>query len=242
VIGLTTLMSQHRASAAVPPALLDATIKAAELMSAGQTVAGAASASVAALMKGVVQAMFLNRVKWIAVVMLVISLLGSAAGFIAYQALAEDQSETKQPAAAKTDPAATDEEKLQGTWTLVYFAEGDENTTEFQGKVIIKGDELVLSFEGSELPLPGDGKYTFKLDPQKTPKRMYCTRPRDERVESPKEGPIIQIVDIYSLEGDTLKLCFGDGPEPPPDFVTKKGTSWTLLILKRAPADVKKAN
>jgi RNA polymerase sigma factor (sigma-70 family) len=236
--GFTTLLLQHPGSAAVPPALLDATIRAALLMSAGRTTAAAASAPVAALMEGVMQAMFLNQVKWAAAVLLVVGLLGSAAGVLAYWAVAGGQSEAKKLAAAKTESGTTDAEKLQGTWTLVAIEEGGEKSTSLQGKLIVKSNQLALSFEDQDLP--GEGKYTFELDPQKTPKLIYLTRPRDDRVEPVQEQQVVRIVGIYSLEADTLKMCLRGGEVPPTEFAGNPDTRSMLLVLKRESAEARK--
>jgi uncharacterized protein (TIGR03067 family) len=233
VTGITTLLSQHPGSAAVPPALRNATIQAALLMSAGRTVAGAASASVAAFMEGGMPAMPLNSVKWAAAVLLVAGLLGSATGMLAYLALAAGQSEAKKPAAAKNESGTTDAEKLQGTWTLVYIEEGGEKSSSLQGKLIVKSNQLALSFEDQELP--GEGKYTFELDPQKTPKLIYLTRPRDDRVEPVQEPPVVRTVGIYSLEADTLKVCLR-GEVPPTEFAGNPDTRTMLVVFHRESA------
>jgi RNA polymerase sigma factor (sigma-70 family) len=237
VAGFTTLLAQQPGSAAVPPALLEATIKAAVLMSAGRIVAGAASTSVAALMKGVTQAMFWNQVKWAVAVLLVVGLLGSAVGVLAYWAVAGGQSEAKKPAAAKNESGTTDAEKLQGTWTLVYIEEGGGKSSSLPGRLIVKSNQLTLSFEDQDLA--GEGKYTFELDPQKTPKLIYVTRPRDERVE-PDFPPVVGMMGIYSLDADTLKLCLTEAEVPPTEFAGNPDTHTMLVVFQRESAKGKK--
>src|SRR5579864_1359266 len=71
------------ASASAPPALVASTIKAASLLAAGQA-AGIVSAKVAALTEGVVQAMFVTKIKGVLVLALLVGLvlggIGAGAG------------------------------------------------------------------------------------------------------------------------------------------------------------------
>jgi RNA polymerase sigma factor (sigma-70 family) len=73
---LATIVSE--ATAAVPGPLAQATVRAALLIGAGRTAAGAVPASVAALLRQTLQAMLLKRLKWALMVFLVLGLLGMA--------------------------------------------------------------------------------------------------------------------------------------------------------------------
>jgi RNA polymerase sigma factor (sigma-70 family) len=66
-------LSAASASASAPPSLVAFTVKAASLLAAGQT-AGVVSAKVAALTEGVVQAMFVTKIKSVSAVVLVVVL------------------------------------------------------------------------------------------------------------------------------------------------------------------------
>ena len=64
---------------------------------------------------------------------------------------------------------------------------------------------------------------TFTLDSTKKPKAIDV-----DMDGTPGVG-------IYSLEGDTLKICHSEGKDArPTEFATKEGTKNSLLVLKRA--------
>jgi RNA polymerase sigma factor (sigma-70 family) len=83
--GLAAELSQHATAAGVPPALVVSTIKAATLFAAGPAAAaGVVPAQVAALTEGVLQAMFLTKLKKMAAVILVFGLIAFSGGLFAY--------------------------------------------------------------------------------------------------------------------------------------------------------------
>lgn len=86
--GLAAALSQHAASAAVPPPLVNLTIKAAIPFAAGQAASGLVSASVAALTEGALHAMFMSKMKQLTAALVVVALLGTT-GTFARWALAE---------------------------------------------------------------------------------------------------------------------------------------------------------
>jgi RNA polymerase sigma factor (sigma-70 family) len=77
---LAVILSQNAVSAAVPLALVGTTVKAATLVAAGSVAGGVLSTQVAALMEGVLQAMFLTKLKNSLLVVLVVGLLGTGVG------------------------------------------------------------------------------------------------------------------------------------------------------------------
>ena len=87
---LATLLPSATAPAAVPNGLTAATLQTAQRVAAGEPVVAAASAQVATLSEGVVRAMFMTRLK-MSVVLLLVALLASSAGLLAYQAAAAVQ-------------------------------------------------------------------------------------------------------------------------------------------------------
>ncbi len=101
---LAVLLARNAASAAVPPALATSTVKAATLLAAGKTAAGLVSAEAAALAKGVIQSMFLSKLKLGAATLLAAGLVTFGAGALTYGALADQT--TKPPAGAPREGQA----------------------------------------------------------------------------------------------------------------------------------------
>jgi len=98
---LAMILSQKTASAAIPTALVISTLQAATLVSTGQASVGSVlSALVAALAKGVLKAMFLNKLKNVTVALLMTCIVGGGLAFSAYLALAGGQLATN-----KKDPS-----------------------------------------------------------------------------------------------------------------------------------------
>jgi RNA polymerase sigma factor (sigma-70 family) len=79
---LAVLAAERTASAAAPAAIVQATLKAAWLFGAGKAVAGAASTQAVAWTQGVLRTMFLSKVKWAAVVVLLVAIVGTGTGYM----------------------------------------------------------------------------------------------------------------------------------------------------------------
>ena len=117
---LATLFPVHLASAAVPAALMSSTLKAAQLAAAGQVLAaGVVSTQVAALTTGVLNTMFVSKVKMALFAVLAVGLLATGGtGYVAYQQnapspvlVSKDEPDRKQenpPPARPEPPAAVD--------------------------------------------------------------------------------------------------------------------------------------
>ena len=131
--------------------------------------------------------------------------------------------------AAKKDLAA-----LQGEWVVAGAEMGGKKLSEddrrklsdwFLTKMVIKDDQVTywIGEKGGEAK---EGQPTpFKIDPAKTPKTI-------------RQGQ--NILGIYSVEGDTLKICvysdFSKQPQPedqPKSFDTSKSDTAYLFIFKR---------
>src|SRR5262245_35736923 len=118
-----------------------------------------------------------------------------------------------------------DEEKFQGTWTVVSMEYGGQKTPddEIKAVTLIIKDDLITIDKGKT-----DERMTFKLDPAKKPKTIDLLVKREVGKDLPVPG-------IYEVKDDELRICFakaGEG-ERPTEFVSKAGTSHALLILKR---------
>jgi RNA polymerase sigma-70 factor (ECF subfamily) len=238
---LVTALSQAAARANLPAALLAHTVNAAMPVAAGTTAAaGGVSASVAALMEGVLHTMMITRLTVTTVVALSLGVLTAGTGLVAYQALADDPAKEKgtlllpplSPAAEKG--TSQDEKLLQGTWVAVSGEqEGNplpaERAREF--KVLIRGNRMAINVTTEDRWL------AFRLDPTKNPKEMQFTADKG----GPKE---LTFTAIYALEDGRLKLCSPnrEEAEKPTGFHTRPGSGLVLLVLEREkkPAPPKK--
>jgi RNA polymerase sigma factor (sigma-70 family) len=87
---LAAALAHNAASASAPTSVVVSTIKATGLFAAGQAAApGVISVNVAALTEGVLKAMVFTKLKIATAVLLTVGLLGTGAGWLTHQALAE---------------------------------------------------------------------------------------------------------------------------------------------------------
>ncbi|HZY84580.1 MAG TPA: sigma-70 family RNA polymerase sigma factor, partial [Gemmataceae bacterium] len=203
---LLGVLAAKAAPAAVPAALALGTVKAA--------ASGAVPATVAALTKGVLRAMLLNKLKAAGVVLLAVTAVVVGIGVCARLALAD------KPAAAGKDEAAKDEEKILGTWALVSYAEGGEKAPEAK----IRGAQVTFTADGKMTVKQGEQEqeFTYKLSPAQKPKEFSGTNAQGRTV-----------LGIYKLDGDTLTVCYDRGGDRPAEFASNEGTKVVLEVLKR---------
>jgi hypothetical protein len=139
--GLAAALAENVAPAALPAALLTATIRSAALVAAGKTIAaGALSPRVAALTEGVLKAMFLTKLKSAAAVLLVLAVAGTGLGLLGYRLQAADPPK-KQEAAAPA-PKAADKPKPEEK------ARTEPPGVPLEAGLIAKEDTYVLDLGG----------------------------------------------------------------------------------------------
>lgn len=130
-------------------------------------------------------------------------------------------------AAAQDDAARKDLERMQGTWRM--------EALEVNGKLVppaklesatlvIKGDRYVVTVKGRPQ------ETVIALDPGRKPKAIDMVFKEGTNKDKVHKG-------IYALEGDTLKICRGLGPdqERPTEFGTWPDTNYFLVTWKRKP-------
>ena len=97
---LAALLTRHAAQAAtVPATLASTTIKAALLVAAGNTLAATVSTQAAALTEGVLQAMFLTKLKIATAVVLALAVVGMGGSMFTYNTWAKEKGQVKKDAA-----------------------------------------------------------------------------------------------------------------------------------------------
>jgi RNA polymerase sigma factor (sigma-70 family) len=224
---LAAVVLQNEASASVPTLLLSSTVKAAAMIAAGQaTFAGVVPAKVAAVTEGVMKSMMLTKLSNAVAGLVVLAAVvfgGSlfmhctAAGQQQYSPLGQTVPPKRDAAEAgvKQDAPKTDLDRLQGVWSVVSIG-GKPARLE---KAVFMVDGKRACWQTSDSEMQG-GLY---LDPTSNPKTY-------DLAMSPRT-----IEGIYSLEGDTLRLCYDMGTDPkrPGGFITEKGSRQVLLELKR---------
>lgn len=127
------------------------------------------------------------------------------------------------------EDAKGDKGKLQGTWQVVSLEEGGEKLpAEFSKHFTFtfKGDSA--HYRGDETTPGANLEFSYQLDPEKKPKAVDL-----KLTKCPDKKAIGMIhLGIYALDGDDLKICFGN-KERPTEFATKGKEKTTLMVLKR---------
>jgi RNA polymerase sigma factor (sigma-70 family) len=129
------VLEDNTVARTMPPAILCASTIRTSLSLAAGTASPALSAPLAALVEGVLRSMFLSKVKFVAVVLLILGLIGSGAGFVVHRtgaeqpalkpvpvpAVAADQAKAKEPE-AKPKPKADKPAKTPDEMTTLLKA------------------------------------------------------------------------------------------------------------------------
>jgi RNA polymerase sigma factor (sigma-70 family) len=148
-----TLLTASLTSACMPIPLVEATIRAADLMAAGQA-AGAISAHVATLMEGVLKVMLLNKIKTALAVMMLIAAAGIGTGGWLY--------ETHAAAQGLGGVAPQNQEPGPAGLPQVAPLDGKAKTPDPAGSVPEKAQEPGVP---RIPPIPAGGKDAFELLP-----------------------------------------------------------------------------
>jgi uncharacterized protein (TIGR03067 family) len=130
---------------------------------------------------------------------------------------------------APPEKEKTDEEKIQGNWTVVSreFIGQKAPEAELKAlKVTIKDDTITIT-DGTK-----KHEITYKLDPSKKPKAIDLTN-----VDGKDEKDLTRA--IYELDDDNLKLCWSEkAPEHrPTKFASDEGSAQTMIVFKREKKD-----
>jgi RNA polymerase sigma factor (sigma-70 family) len=153
---VAVILAERAALAEVPALLVEATVRSAALFAGGQAVAaGATSARVAALARGVLREQLLAKLTKAAGVLVLAGLVALCL-FLLLPA--------KKP--------KTDQELLQGTWIAVAVWAGQQPLPAAGVRFTFTGDQCTASFGDATLPT------TYRLEPTRDPKEIDFSRGR----------------------------------------------------------------
>jgi uncharacterized protein (TIGR03067 family) len=128
----------------------------------------------------------------------------------------------KQIVIVETGDAKKEQERLQGSWTVVSHMNNNRKSSDEQVKkmkAVIEGRTLTLSGDKEKMEIG------FKLHPSKRPKAMEL------ELQDPKKHTI---QGIYELEGDLLKIAWNNQGEGPKAFPKEPKEGTGMIVLKRA--------
>jgi len=125
----------------------------------------------------------------------------------------------------QANPDKSDKEALQGTWKIVSVEiEGEALAMDnlIDSRLTVKGDDYLFVLGQTKLDL------TFKMDASKSPKEIDLTA-----VTGPNKGKTYR--GIYTLEGDTYKICRNMEPElkRPTRFATQPKSGLMMVVWQR---------
>ena len=114
-------------------------------------------------------------------------------------------------------------EALQGSWTVI---EVDNLSQHLCGGV---GSHWSISGDHFKTGSPGEwSRGTFRIDPRRTPAAIDC-----QVADSPYRDRTLW--GIYSLEGDTFKICFAGNSGRPKEFAADRDSETALVALHAIP-------
>jgi RNA polymerase sigma factor (sigma-70 family) len=212
---LLALSLLPKRAGAAPVALVDATVRAAAQVAAGEVAnRGEVSVRVADLERKVRKAMQLSGLKWFAMTAITAVVIGATLTAVVPKVIA---------AVDETARVEAEKKKLQGTWEVLSAEESGIKQDDIStARLKIEGDSFAL--------MAGDrilSKGPFKLDPSKEPMEMDIAF--QEGKMAGKTG-----LAIYAWDGVNLKFCGReDRHGRPTDFTTTPGDERLLLLLKR---------
>jgi RNA polymerase sigma-70 factor (ECF subfamily) len=126
--------------------------------------------------------------------------------------------------APSDDAARKEREKFDGNWRMV-SVEADGARMPAQ-----QVNGLSLTFKAGKFTSHQNGERrtgTYVLDPTKSPKAMDIVHD-----DGPQKGKTWAL--IYTLEGNTLRICGGEiGKDRPAGFDTKDQPGIVLMVLRR---------
>jgi len=231
---LPATLAADAIQAGLSPALLGSTVQAAALVATGQmTAQGVLSAEALVLAKGVMQAMFLTRLKLGVTILTVVALCGG--GFVAYgvgtshapQVREQEARPAVAPPQEKKKGKVESAGKLLGTWRLVMLE--DEGLRLSEGRPEIKDARVI--FDGKMMTILDiqDGKekrrvLSYRLDTTADPWQIELAEPRDQAELHPG---------ICQVKGDTLMLCTSKVGRRPKEFTAPVGSKQNLQVFKR---------
>jgi RNA polymerase sigma factor (sigma-70 family) len=225
---MAALLSQKAAPAAVPPVLAETTLRAALHFAAGSATAGAAVSGAAAHAEGMLRAAAAARLKWAAVLLVGLAVVGAGAGALAYRERTPPAGEAVRVELPRLISRAfpPNNDRLQGTWRVTAAQQDGRLLDVLNGRrLVFRGNRFVLDAGAAEVrglvPTAGlEGK--FVLQPA-SPRRIDLLEAR-----WPLRG-------IYALDGKTLTLCLaaGDDRARPTQWATAPGDQRLLLVLQQ---------
>jgi uncharacterized protein (TIGR03067 family) len=124
------------------------------------------------------------------------------------------------------DDEQKDVQRIQGDWALVSAqVDGRDGAKDAKDALFtIQGDKLTIAFtnqDGNEERKPA---MELTLTPETAPKRI-------DLVPEGGPGKGMLMPGIYELDGDVLKICFGE--HRPKEFTAKQGSKQAMWVLKR---------
>jgi RNA polymerase sigma factor (sigma-70 family) len=140
---LAALMTQNGASAAIPPAVVAPTVKAAVLVAAGQATAGIVSTSVLTLSEGVLKAMLLTKLRMAATALVAMIVLTGGVGVPVYRLWASQQKEAGELASPESPSPA----ELPPALSIAAAAAEPADPAEDDDPKIIRGSGKLVTCE-----------------------------------------------------------------------------------------------
>jgi uncharacterized protein (TIGR03067 family) len=207
-----------KTEAAVPPRLVEATVRSAARVAAGEKLPRTEVPDrVADLERKAREAMHLIRLKWATAFTLAAVVTGAGVAAVVPGALVGADDAAKVQAELK---------KFQGTWVDVY--------AEKAGKKLEQVGDHRLKFDGETFSVADHGrveeKGTIRLNPSKNPLEIDLRFRGGNHEEK-------TVLGIYTWEGEDLKLCWGEpgGGTRPTDFTTTPGGGFLVVVKRQGP-------